>query len=349
MIQLLSMIQPTFMHEWVSLVIMAVLVSSLVGIYATPIGNFLKIIDSPDSEERKKHLKPTPLVGGLAVMLPTLLTGFFLYLNSGNTILGAVSILCAGMLALGIMDDRSHIAPLNRLIYSVVICSGALFLLPELALRELTFSLSDTPIVLGWTGIVFTVVCLVGLQNAINMADGKNGLVIGMTLIWTGLTAIYTPPSFIPFLTVFAAALAVAFIFNWRGKLFLGDGGAYSLSAVSGTSAICTFIVSPALSADMIILWFIVPVLDCLRLIWSRKKRGVSPFSADREHLHHYLGDMLPWHAGIVAYLSLVAIPAIIAVIFPQLTVFILATVVAIYFGVLHVAHKRPVNIVSAD
>lgn len=346
-LELLATTQPLGTLESLSLAIIAASISGLIGMFAMPIGKSLNIIDCPDGEERKLHDRPTPLVGGLAIMVPTLLSGLFFSIIYGIAALGILSFLYACMLILGLLDDRSHIVAFNRLAFSTIIFGGTVLILPEIGIVELVSTMSDVPVALGFTGVLLAVICLVGLQNAVNMADGQNGLVIGTTLIWTGLTAVYIPQGLFPFLLVFAAALAVTFVFNWRGKLFLGDAGAYSLSAVSSTLAIFSYKSSPHLTADMVVLWFAVPVMDCLRLIWFRLRQGASPFRPDRNHLHHYLSEIVPGHAGIATYLSLVGLPALVSILFPGLTFLMLALVTALYFGVLWFHRRRAGELVA--
>src|SRR3546814_9811233 len=40
-------------------------------------------------------------------------------------------------------------------------------------------------------------------------------------------------------------------------------------------------------------LWLLIPVVDCLRLIVTRVAIGRSPFEPDRDHLHHRLMAVL--------------------------------------------------------
>lgn len=325
---------------WGGLVVAAVAMASLIGFFAMPVGRLFNVVDIPDPGGRKRHAEPTPLVGGLATMVPTLIMGLILFLSSGVAIYGALTLLCTGMLILGLFDDRAHIPPLYRLTISLALCGGVVFIFSDLALVQLDFSTLGTSLVIGAGGIFLSAICLVALQNAVNMADGRNGLVVGMALIWTVLTAAYAPIHLLPILAVFGAALMVTFAFNWRGRLFLGDAGAYSLSAMVGAMAIYTYMVSPVLTADMVILWFMIPVLDCLRLIWFRLNKGISPFEGDRNHFHHYLSDMMNWRAGIIVYLSMVAVPPLVVIQVPELTSAMMLLSATLYFGVLWASRR---------
>lgn len=325
---------------WGGLVVATVAIAALVGFFAMPVGRFFNVVDLPDPEGRKRHAEPTPLVGGFAIMAPTLMASFGLYLATEMVIYEALTLLSAGMLVLGLFDDRSHIAPSYRLMISLLLCGGVVALFPDLSLDRLSFSVFEASLALGVAGMLLSALCLVALQNAVNMADGRNGLVIGMVLIWTALMAAYAPAHLLPVLTVFGAALMVTFMFNWKGRLFLGDAGAYSLSAMAGALAIYTYSVSPALKADVVVLWFLIPVLDCLRLIWFRVNKGTSPFKGDRNHLHHYLSDMMHWRAGIVVYLSMVAVPPVLVILVPEIVFPMIVLSASLYVGGLWMSRR---------
>ncbi|MEQ8247540.1 MAG: MraY family glycosyltransferase [Alphaproteobacteria bacterium] len=286
-------------------------------IFGRQIGTALGVMDLPDGR-RKLHAAPTPLVAGVAVMIPVVAMGLVLSQTSiWEPLYLAISGVSAFFVALGHVDDRSHIRALYRLLLSALVVGSALWAVPGLTVRVLSFSFSDqsSPIFLGSIGgAAFSVLCLVGLQNAANMADGKNGLVIGMSLIWILLLFAYTPAHMDPLLIVLAIGLVVALTFNLAGKVFLGDAGTYGLSVTIGMIALYSYNVDfVGFPADAVALMFLVPVVDTLRLIVLRTFRGRSPFSPDRDHLHHVLLALMPWHWALTTYLALVAVPSLVA------------------------------------
>ncbi len=307
--------------------------SLLICTFAMPIGRALGVLDLPDGR-RKLHARATPLVGGIAVIVPVLLMAAWQAVTTDftplYTVLGGAIL---SMTLLGMRDDRRHISASLRLGIECAIVLTALFLVPGLRIEYLWLRFADTPLFLGaWGGMLFTLICLVGLQNAVNMADGKNGLVIGMALIWTMILSAYGPEHLSPVMIVLALGLAVALAFNLRGLLFLGDGGTYGLSMLFGLLAIYTYNVGfPRLSADGIILLFFIPVIDVLRLMVVRVAQRRSPFDSDRNHFHHILLAMLPWHWALAVYLLLAAIPPLVALYFPLATPHMVAGLLLIY------------------
>lgn len=294
--------------------------------YALPIATQLNLLDVPG--ERKKHAHITPLMGGI-VILAAILPGFLALIVFGAPAnhfdkLLVWTVVLVGMTFVGILDDRHSLSPRLRLIASFAIFGIAAYVEPIFNVRVLDFEFPAFSMGLGTRGIAiaFTVLCCVGLVNAVNMADGKNGLVIGLCIGWLALLAIRAPGFTLPFIGLLVAVLAVLLAFNLRGKLFLGDGGAYGLATAIGVLAISIYN-SPghhatrAMAAEEIMLLFAVPVLDSFRLTFKRMRKGQSPMAADRDHLHHHMQDRFGWPAGLFMYwLVAIGLPALIVMKF---------------------------------
>jgi len=291
---------------------------------ALALGTTLKVIDYPDvAGGRKRHNAPTPLVGGIAVLIGTAITApLFLTLSdlslTQNRQISVIAFLTAVFALLGFIDDRHALSPKIRLLVLVLATAAAITNEPALTVSFLHFSFIAKAYLLGNWGIIFTIVSVVGLSNAINMADGKNGLVIGMAIIWTITLLFFGAPIIQPILWAFLAGLVTAFGYNMRSKLFLGDAGSFGLAALMGLMTIYSYTQNfVTLTAEIVVLMFLIPVLDCLRLMVSRIMRGRSPFSAGRDHLHHYIAMRYGWPQGLAMYLALVGIPLAIGAIWP--------------------------------
>lgn len=311
-------------------------------VWATPIGRAAGVVDAPDGV-RKTHKQPTPLVGGIAVLIPVAIMAAVLALTTDYSpfylVLGLV---VAAFLLLGFLDDQRHIRPALRLGLSIAVVLVALAVVPGFTVTFFKFSFLTSPLFLGGVGgALFTVLCVVGLQNAVNMADGKNGLVIGMSLIWVALLALYAPSHLQPLLAVFGAGLAITLAFNLRGKLFLGDSGSYGISAAIALIAIYTHNVAfVSFPADAVALMFLVPVADVLRLMGLRVLQRRSPFRSDRNHLHHVLLGFLPVRQALAAYLALAGAPSLLAYLSPGETILWAAATLTVYAVILGARYR---------
>jgi UDP-GlcNAc:undecaprenyl-phosphate/decaprenyl-phosphate GlcNAc-1-phosphate transferase len=288
---------------------------------ARPICARLNIIDHPVG--RKQHSKPTPLMGGLVVALVAVplsyaITMFALPGRLQNTAILYVSAIWA-LALLGTADDRHNMSPRLRLIFSILVFAVVASVDQNFMLQTLMFEYPHFGFSLGGfpLNLLFTVFSCVALINAVNMADGKNGLVIGLFIGWLLLLSTKLPTDFLPLVWLPLSCLIVLYVFNMRGHIFLGDGGAYGFACATGLLAIAAYNspgvhVGHAISADQIAILFIVPILDGGRLIVSRSFKGQSPMDPDNNHLHHILHNRFGWPGGLLVYYLIALGPAAI-------------------------------------
>jgi UDP-GlcNAc:undecaprenyl-phosphate GlcNAc-1-phosphate transferase len=312
--------------------------------FAAPIGQLLGVIDYPDGG-RKSHVRPTPMVGGIALMLPLVLVALgYATLRGGPTgVLVPLALAGFGFLILGWYDDRQHAPPNTRLIIASGLFGAVLLLQPDLLLTQI--DLGARLVVPLWLfSLPFTILCLVGLQNSVNMVDGMNGLLIGLALFWTGCLLLYAPAPLSGYLQLFMLGLLILLPYNLRGALFLGDAGSYSIGATIGILMIyCHHQANGGLPMMTVALWLLVPVVDCLRVMVTRLINDRSPLSADENHLHHRLARHWRWPVCLVIYLALVAIPGVVGALWPNLTQPMLALLSSAYLGLLWVTRARRV------
>lgn len=328
----------------------------LIGLNADAIGKRLGLMDKPDGE-RKLHARATPLLGGTAVAVPVVGAAFLMQLVTDTSAplvsahLGWYAFAVFAMYLIGLTDDRTGLRPSTRLALSGAVLLGVLLCDPRVVVGTLQFSGDVPAATLGRFGVAFTLVCLIGLLNAVNMADGKNGLVISLSLIWTLVLMAHAPAHYWPVLAAAAVALAVMWLFNIRGLLFLGDGGSYALSAIFGLLAIAIYNSDPlGLRADHVAIMFAIPVFDTVRLITDRLRRGVSPLGGDRNHLHHLLADRWGWPPkGLTIYVALVGVPNLLAALFPDAGVAWLALAAFGYIIVLTTSQRIDPERVPAE
>jgi UDP-GlcNAc:undecaprenyl-phosphate/decaprenyl-phosphate GlcNAc-1-phosphate transferase len=281
---------------------------------STRIATRFNLLDIPD--ERKKHSKATPLMGGVVLAASFLPIAFITAITSaserwlGSLLIWLVSMTI--MAFIGLADDRHTLSPRARLGLSFLVFGTAAAIDPTFNVRLLDFEAIHFSIGLGtwWIAIIFTVICCVGLVNAVNMADGKNGLVIGLCIGWVTILAFRAPDPLLPYIFLLLTMLVILLVFNLMGLIFLGDGGAYGLACGIGLLAIMIYN-SPgnhslrAISADEVMALFAIPVIDSFRLTYVRMRQGRSPMSPDRNHLHHHLQEKFGWPLGLAVYLSI--------------------------------------------
>ena len=273
--------------------VMALAVTALLVEVARRLAPAVGLIDSPD--DRKSHQGDIPLVGGIAIF-----AALIVVLAFGGTLADHwFFFVSAGVLvAVGVWDDAFGISPLLRLAIQ-----GATVLFIATVGGTYVADLGNIlPVVgtlgLGWIAVPFTVFAGVGAINAFNMSDGVDGLCGTLTLVaLTGLgiaAGIAGRESELVLILTLVGGLIGFLFFNVRlpqrkqAKVFLGDAGSYLLGLAVFYLAIRLSQGSDRAIAPVAALWFcMLPLLDTIGMILRRTRRGRSPFSPDREHIHH--------------------------------------------------------------
>lgn len=307
----------------ITLILLCILCAVATGFlcwFAEPICKSFKLLDIPS--DRKKHKKATPLMGGLVlilVILPLTIVASTLPNDEHTRVMLVYVLATMGIAAIGIADDRHTLSARTRIVLTFLIFAIAAMMHKLYLVRVLSFSAPEFELGLAFTplAVFFTSLCCVGLVNAINMADGKNGLVLGLCLGWLVILSFSAASFMQPYIFLLMSGVIVLLGFNLKGKLFLGDGGAYGFAAALALLTIAAYNsegieLNRPIHAQEIMLMFAVPVLDSFRLTFVRWRRGQSPMAGDRDHLHHHLQNKLGWPGGLFAYWALALLPTAI-------------------------------------
>ncbi|HKJ23095.1 MAG TPA: undecaprenyl/decaprenyl-phosphate alpha-N-acetylglucosaminyl 1-phosphate transferase, partial [Gammaproteobacteria bacterium] len=170
------------------------------------------------------------------------------------------------------------------------------------------------PVELGGWEIPFTVFSAVGVINALNMIDGLDGLAGSLALVALvslSFTVLHSGHSASAHLLLIAVAVVVAFLlFNLRfserrpARVFMGDSGSMFLGFVLTWYVIELSQGPVRVIAPVTALWVLaIPLFDAVYIMFRRMLMGLSPFAADRDHLHHLLQTL-----GLSAVQTLVVI-----------------------------------------
>jgi UDP-GlcNAc:undecaprenyl-phosphate GlcNAc-1-phosphate transferase len=211
---------------------------------------------------------------------------------------------------IGIWDDIRRVKALLKL--SIQIISAIVAYAFGLRITGVDLPLLD-PIDLGWLSLPATVVWIVGVVNAVNLIDGLDGLAGGVILFscLVNLVAAIKLGAIVPvvlMISVFGAILGFL-LYNWYpAKIFLGDGGAYSMGFILAITGLLNPVQKSSTGIGLLIpiLSLGLPIFDMLLTMFRRavNRRGI--FSPDRGHVHHILLDSGISHQRVVLCLYLV-------------------------------------------
>ncbi|TAH05312.1 MAG: undecaprenyl/decaprenyl-phosphate alpha-N-acetylglucosaminyl 1-phosphate transferase [Sphingobacteriales bacterium] len=256
----------------------------------------LNLVDKPN--ERKVHKTPIPRLGGVAIFLSAVLA--IILSNSGLKAISnwPVMFTSVGVLFMvGIWDDLKDISA--KLRFALQICCAIAVASTGIRLTSLHGILGINELNVVWQYII-TVLIIVGVTNSFNLIDGVDGLAGGLAFIGicvlTGLSYQLKVYPLMIVLLAFAGAL-IGFLKNNLNpaKIFMGDGGSLVLGYLLSTTGILLIersaanpaLMHPSRVAVLITAILIIPVFDTVRVFTSRMKRGISPFQADKTHIHH--------------------------------------------------------------
>ena len=293
------------------------LVGSFSGVIALiylldPLARKIGLLDYPGG--RKDHAAPTPVTGGLAIALGTMIPALLLTnITPGLLGLGLAALV---LIITGVIDDLKDLRWQYRILAQVA-AALCIVVVGDVKVEAIGPVFGLGQMALGSLSIPFTVVATVGLINALNMADGLDGLAGSMALcalVMLIAGSIYSGNTDLTHgLTVMAGAVAGFLALNmrtpWRKRayVFLGNSGSAYLGLVIAWAAF-RLTQNPEHPVTPVLAPFLIapPVIDCLVLIVKRLRQGRSPFAADRTHAHHLMLDGGFTPTGVV--LTMVAV-----------------------------------------
>ncbi len=254
----------------------------------TKLGKRLLLVDIPDT--RKVHEKPVPRVGGIAMIAGFLVScAAFLPNNPGNASILAGSII---ILIFGVWDDRKSLNYRIKFLGQIMAISVVIFY-GHIGIQFVPFRLAE-PLPTG-VCIALTYFSLLGITNAVNLADGLDGLAGGTTFITVAGVCLLAYLSGDVDVFIMAGAILGTIIGFLRynthpAQVFMGDSGSQFLGFSAGVLVILvTQNSNSALSPSLAFPLLGIPLLDTLVVMTQRVRAGRSPFSPDRNHLHHKL------------------------------------------------------------
>ncbi len=280
------------------------------------IANRLSLFDEPN--ERKMHNNRIPLLGGIAIFAASLFSFTIWaapYFESQHLFIIAALIL---IFFFGLRDDIAPLAPLKKL-SGQVIASLIVILYCNIRLSGLhgLFGIHS----LSWiSSVVWTIFVMLFIINSFNLIDGIDGLSSGLGIISSFVFGIlfYVYGDFL--MSVLAFSLCGALLgfipFNfYKAKIFMGDTGSMTTGFILALLSVHFMEFSREVSITswfnyssaptLVLAALIIPVVDMMRVFTIRIIRLRSPFSADRNHIHHRLLmlGLNPAQACLILYL----------------------------------------------
>lgn len=265
----------------------------------------LGIIDhAPEKHSRKIHKRSIALGGGLALYITFFVLVFIVWLTRGafdTTTLFGLFIGSTILIIGGVIDDKYTLKPRYQIISPILAC-----------LIVIVCGIGPHSISSPWGGVVdlsriqwsiepfihivlfadiFVFIWLFTMMFTTKFLDGLDGLVTGIVLIaafamyLVSIQPQWQDPQVATLSIIFAGTCLGFLIWNFNpAKIFLGEGGSLLTGFILGSLAI--------ISKSKVAVTFMVmgiPMIDVLRVVIMRIRKGRPVYIGDREHLHYRL------------------------------------------------------------
>jgi UDP-GlcNAc:undecaprenyl-phosphate/decaprenyl-phosphate GlcNAc-1-phosphate transferase len=241
--------------------------------------------------ERDIHLKPVPMLGGLALFI-AFGAGLDWFQPGRHWALLAVT---GAMAAAFVLDDRFGLPAWTKVGLDTVL---ALIAIIALGYQITFFTIPHFGVIhLEWLAIPVSLLWVLGMINTVNLLDGIDGLAGGVVAIVALVLLVAAASKHQEQVVIGSAALAGACIgflfFNFHpARIFMGDSGARFLGFALGLltiSGVAKVVAAFALVVPIVALG--IPILDTGWAIVRRRRRRISIAHADTRHIHHQLLD----------------------------------------------------------
>ncbi|MFO7583475.1 MAG: MraY family glycosyltransferase [Anaerolineales bacterium] len=278
------------------IVLTSILLAFALGWPGIRLARHLGLIDVPGKSAHKQHHQPTPLAGGIILILCLPLV--MLLWGMWDEALWDLFMGAGVIFVFGLLDDRYGFNAPLKLTGQIL---GALVLVLNGFRVEFLYGLGwtlDYSLINGLT-IAITVFWLVGITNALNLTDSMDGLTAGLAAISAGFFMVVCLISGQVVLAqlsalLFGVALSLYALNMTPALSFLGDSGAQTFGfLLAGIAVLYTPPNAPQASTWFIpILFLAVPIFDTSLVVLSRLRRRKPLFQADLGHTYHRLVNL---------------------------------------------------------
>ncbi|MGI5323047.1 glycosyltransferase family 4 protein [Actinomadura nitritigenes] len=301
--------------------LLTILVAALVAYLLTPAVRRFAVWFGAQAvpRDRDVHVIPTPRLGGLAMfggMVAALVVASGLpemrkVLAAGDIGVGKALLMSGGLIVLvGIADDRWEVDPLTK--FAGQVAAAGIFIMQGIQIYSIPLPNGESLSLPPAYGVPLTVFVVVATINAVNFIDGLDGLAAGVVGIAAlglfGYAYLLTKTNGMT--TLSGATLTAAVLFGMclgflphnfsPAKIFMGDTGSMLIGLLlSASTILLTGQFDPAVLSNGLFPLYVplllvpavaaVPFMDMLLAVWRRTNQGKSPFSPDKQHLHHRL------------------------------------------------------------
>jgi len=273
------------------------------------------LVDSP-VEERKMHRWSIPTLGGVVIFgaivfsyslwFPNQVLDAREFINDFKHIIACLILL----FFIGIKDDIIGTAPIKKLVAHIIV-AFILVIMADIRIESMHGIFGVNVTLPLWVSYMLTFFVYIVIINSINLIDGLDGLAGSISFLSSfifGVLFYYSGHMPLSLLSFVLSGTMLGFVFfNFApARVFMGDAGSLSIGVIFCLLAInsinANYELAPVwlqkLNKPVLAMSILVyPLIDTLRVFSVRIIKGVSPFKADKNHIHHKLKALGFGHA----------------------------------------------------
>jgi len=253
---------------------------------------------------RSSHATTTPSFGGVAFYVSFIIALFFLQFFFENQVSLTLLVGISVLFFTGVFDDLVNLRAKVKFFGQFL---GVALLMSQPDFRIISMhgflGINEIPLIASIVGSMFFLLALI---NAFNLLDGIDGLTaITGIIVASFYSYMFYQLGYFYYLSISITTIAtllafLRFNFSVKGKIFMGDTGSLTIGLVLGLLTL-KLMTADAVYASLhfnpkqlpliLVAVLFVPILDTCRVMMIRLLKGVSMFSADRNHIHHIIVD----------------------------------------------------------
>jgi UDP-N-acetylmuramyl pentapeptide phosphotransferase/UDP-N-acetylglucosamine-1-phosphate transferase len=295
----------------------------MISVFAIPsivqVAHHKKLLNEPNG--RTIHALLTPRLGGLAIF-----SGFISALAVFGQMTNGVQYVIAGCILLFFIGLKDDIVPVSafKKFFVQVLATGIVIFMADIRITNFQGLLGIGDLEPG-VSYAFSFMVIIGITNAFNLIDGLDGLagtiIIVVSTFFAFFFFLFGGEKYSMY-TIVAVSLiggTLGFLrYNFhKAIIFMGDAGSLVCGFISAVLAIQFVEMRSVASSPVLAIGILyIPLLDTMRVFLIRILNGVSPFTPDKNHIHHCLIDMGLSQLATVALLVFVNLIIIAFVIY---------------------------------
>jgi UDP-GlcNAc:undecaprenyl-phosphate GlcNAc-1-phosphate transferase len=266
-------------------------------------------------------------LGGVAIFVGFTITSLLFCMIDKSLPINYLLTACIILFAMGLKDDLAGVNSNTKFLIQFIVCA-ILVMLGNIRLTSMygVFGVYELPYLLSVAISIFIILLIV---NAFNLIDGIDGLAATTGIVANGAFAalfIYIRQYELAAVSLAMVGSIIGFLrFNITpAKIFMGDTGSLLIGLITAVMALKFMEVSKLANGKSLLIYpvpaltfaiLMGPIYDTIRVFIVRIASGVSPFTADRNHIHHRMLRLGFNHLQTTLILTSINIASIVMVL----------------------------------